>query len=76
MCNIVVLVILGIPASLQKKWRCGEVLCADKRLICVQVTITHWSDVLSSRESRQGVQTLQFKLMENNTSFFHPGGCL
>lgn len=41
-----------------------------------QVTVVHWSDVLSNRESRKGVQTLQFKLMENNTTFFHPGGQL
>ncbi|KAG0605907.1 hypothetical protein M758_9G097100 [Ceratodon purpureus] len=39
-----------------------------------QVTVVHWSDVLSNRESRKGIQTLQFKLMENNTTFFHPGG--
>jgi len=41
-----------------------------------QVTIVHWTDVLSTMDSRKGVQTLQFKLMENNTFYFHPGGQL
>jgi len=43
-------------------------------LVFAQVTIVHWSDLLSNWESRKGVQTLQFKLMENTTTFFRLGG--